>query len=309
MKTFLQKASEAYYNGNPIISDAEFDILSSHFDYKDVGYKVTGGIEHFHPMYSLENYWDLEDAPFDIEKAIATPKLDGAAISILYVNGLLVLALTRGDGKRGRNITDKIKLIVPNTLKENLLGFMQVTGEVVARKDVKNARNVAAGALNLKDVDEFMSRDLAFVAYDALNPEVDNWTDKMSYLSESGFKTVLDGEDLSIYPTDGVVYRINNMAEYASMGKTSKFPKGAFALKEKKRGVITKLLDVIWQISAKGALSPVAILEPVDIGDATVSRATLHNIDYINDLDLEIGCSVEVIRSGEIIPRVVARVY
>lgn len=92
------------------------------------------------------------------------------------------------------------------------------------------------------------------------------------------------------------------------MGFTAHHPRGAFALKEQKEGVITTLLDVVWQVGKSGVVSPVAILEPILIGDATVSKATLHNIEYIRDLDLEIGCQVEVIRSGEIIPRVVKRV-
>ena len=92
------------------------------------------------------------------------------------------------------------------------------------------------------------------------------------------------------------------------MGYTAHHPRGAFALKEQKDGVITELLDVVWQVGKSGVVSPVAILSPVEVGDALVSRATLHNIEYIRSLNLEIGCSVEVIRSGEIIPRIVRRV-
>ena len=92
------------------------------------------------------------------------------------------------------------------------------------------------------------------------------------------------------------------------MGYTAHHPRGAFALKEQKDWVITELLDVVWQVGKSGVVSPVAILEPVEVGDALVSRATLHNIEYIRALNLEIGCSVEVIRSGEIIPRIVRRV-
>ena len=92
------------------------------------------------------------------------------------------------------------------------------------------------------------------------------------------------------------------------MGYTSHHPRGAFALKEQQTGVESTLIKVEWQVGKSGVVSPVAILEPVKIGDATISRATLHNLDYIRELDLEIGCSVEIIRSGEIIPRVVRRV-
>ena len=92
------------------------------------------------------------------------------------------------------------------------------------------------------------------------------------------------------------------------MGYTAHHPRGAFALKEKKDGVTTELLDVEWQVGKSGVVSPVAILRPIEVGDALVSRATLHNIEYIRSLNLEKGCSVEVIRSGEIIPRIVRRV-
>jgi DNA ligase (NAD+) len=92
------------------------------------------------------------------------------------------------------------------------------------------------------------------------------------------------------------------------MGYTAHHPRGAFALKEQKDGVNTELLDVEWQVGKSGVVSPVAILRPIEVGDALVSRATLHNIEYIRSLNLEIGCQVEVIRSGEIIPRIVRRV-
>ena len=101
---------------------------------------------------------------------------------------------------------------------------------------------------------------------------------------------------------------LNVYENFEKMGYTAHHPRGAFALKEQKEGVVTKLLDVKWQVGKSGVLSPVAILEPVIIGDAEVSRATLHNIEYIQGLGLEIGCSVEVIRSGEIIPRILRRV-
>jgi DNA ligase (NAD+) len=104
------------------------------------------------------------------------------------------------------------------------------------------------------------------------------------------------------------VYRLRDNFKFKEMGHTSNHPRGAFALKEQKQGVETTLKDVVWQLGKSGVVSPVAILDPVEIGGATVSRATLHNIEYIRDLDLEIGCRVEVIRSGEIIPRIVRRV-
>lgn len=128
----------------------------------------------------------------------------------------------------------------------------------------------------------------------------------MDYLYSQGFQVVTEF-DTTNYPTDGTVYRIEDNSEYERLGCTSHHPRGAFALKTQKDGVPTKLLDVVWQVGKSGVVSPVAILEPVLIGDALVSKATLHNIEYIRGLDLEIGCTVEVIRSGEIIPRILRR--
>ena len=129
----------------------------------------------------------------------------------------------------------------------------------------------------------------------------------MQFLEDSNFSTALYS-DSSDYPRDGTVYRVDHYRDFEQLGWTAKHPRGAFALKEKQSGIITKLLDVIWQVGKSGVVSPVGILSPVDINGATVSRATLHNIDYIRSLDLEIGCDVEVIRSGEIIPRILRRI-
>ena len=104
------------------------------------------------------------------------------------------------------------------------------------------------------------------------------------------------------------VYRINENTLFDKQGYTAHHPRGAFALKERKEGVVTTLIDVEWQTGKSGIVTPVAILDPIIIGDAEVSRATLHNIEYIQSLNLEIGCKVEVIRSGEIIPRILRRV-
>ena len=155
--------------------------------------------------------------------------------------------------------------------------------------------------MNLKDTNEFLERNVNFVAYDMQPSHLLRWTGTMEYLFLMGFATV-EHVQKDVYPTDGQVYRMNENKEFDKQGYTSHHPKGAFALKEKKEGVITKLLNVEWQTGKSGVVTPVAMLEPIMIGDALVSRATLHNIDYINSLNLEIGCKVEVIRSGEIIP-------
>ncbi len=305
MKEFLDRACEAYYEGVPFMTDEEFDLLAEKHQYNAVGYKVTDAIPHTYRMYSLKKCFDLNDAPLNIKVCIETPKLDGAAVSLLYVEGLLQLALTRGDGIQGRDITNKMRLLVPEII--SVKAMVQITGEVVAPSSVPNSRNFASGSLGLNDLEEFATRPLAFVAYGQEKVVNRNFDATLEGLERMGFNTALSF-DCTDYPTDGIVYRLRDNFEFDNIGHTSNHPRGAFALKEQKMGEITTLIDVVWQLGKSGVVSPVGILDPIEIGGATVSRATLHNIEYIRDLDLEIGCQVEVIRSGEIIPRIVRRV-
>ena len=307
MQHFLEKASAMYYSGTPIISDAEFDSLARLYHYDTVGHTVTDGIPHLYRMYSLQKVFNLNDIEATTAPMLRTPKLDGAAVSLQYVNGHLAQALTRGDGNLGRDITLKLEELVPPQI--SILDKIQITGEIVAPDTIANARNFAAGSLNLKDLSEFRSRaqTLQFVAYDIQGVDFDRLSTAMDSLAQEGFN-VITLFDATGYPTDGEVFRVDNYEAFYKMGYTAHHPRGAFALKEQKEGVITELLDVVWQVGKSGVVSPVAILKPVEVGDALVSRATLHNIEYIRSLNLEIGCSVEVIRSGEIIPRIVRRV-
>jgi len=307
MHHFLEKASLMYYSGTPIMSDEEFDALAKKYRYEEVGYQVTDGIPHMYRMYSLQKVFSLSDIDSTTAPMVRTPKLDGAAVSLQYVNGHIAQALTRGDGQLGRDITLKMEELVPNVI--SIKGEIQITGEVVAPDTIPNARNFAAGSLNLKDQSEFRSRaqTLKFVAYDIQGAKYERLTSAMDHLAQQGFE-VITHFDATGYPTDGEVFRVDNYEAFYKMGYTAHHPRGAFALKEQKDGVITELLDVVWQVGKSGVVSPVAILRPVEVGDALVSRATLHNIEYIRALNLEIGCSVEVIRSGEIIPRIVRRV-
>jgi DNA ligase (NAD+) len=244
-------------------------------------------------------------------------KLDGAADSLVYNKGLLIRATRRGNRKEGIDITKNVRLLKTVPWEIDTKSLCQIDGEVVAPSSIRNARNYASGALNLKDVEEFKERRpyLSFVVHDIrpdaccghyINPPK-FWSSKMDFCDSLGFHTDLTF-DATDYPTDGKVFRLDNLQEWEEEGFTSHHPRGSIALKEQKEGVVTKLLDVVWQTGKSGVVTPVAELEPVMIGDAQVSRATLHNMQYIEELGLEIGCSVEVIRSGEIIPRIVRRV-
>jgi DNA ligase (NAD+) len=315
----LEQASKAYYEGTPIMTDEAFDILSDLVKNPRVGYTVEGSrVRHPFRMYSLNKWYPHQGAEhplFDYNgPVLTTPKLDGASISVVYEDEYLSQVATRGDGREGIDITNKFILktnfMVPKTIPVPVfMGIhkLQILGEVVAPKTIPNARNYAAGALNLKDPLEFLSRDLAFIAHGMVPALQTTYKENMKLLADWGFRTVLQS-DYNEFPQDGVVWRIDNEADFTDKGYTSHHPRGAFALKEPTESHISTLLDVIWQVGKSGVVSPVAIIEPVVIGEATVSRATLHNIAYIQKLGLEIGCKVEVIRSGEIIPRITGRV-
>lgn len=314
LQEFLNLAARSYYAGDPIISDEVFDRLAESAKYDEVGAGVYGvKVKHIYPMYSLQKHYEGEgnrpELPgTDID---SSPKVDGAAVALTYLKGQFTRAATRGDGIEGQDVTDKFlatKLIPHHIERQNLPDVLQITGELAAPKHVENARNYAAGALNLKDVEEFKTRSVEFFAYGVQENLTGTFRGDMKALSLMGFSTVKDPEIHNVYPTDGIVHRLNNYSEFFAAGYTAKHPRGAYALKERGAPVETKLLDVIWQVGKTGKVTPVAILEPVLVGDATVSRATLNNIAFIRALDINIGDTVGIIRAGEIIPQVVHKV-
>jgi len=310
---FLNRAARHYYNGYPIISDEQFDTLAESVGYHQLGAKQHENIEkHLHRMYSLQKYYEGEGKnPLEGYKELSmTPKLDGAAVSLLYVEGKLVRALTRGDGIEGTIITDKFLAtsIVPHELVCGTSPIFQITGEVVAPKKIENARNYAAGALNLGSVEDFKSRSVNFIAY-GIQPYIcETFSEDMKFLSQLGFHTINDSGLYEVYPTDGVVFRIDDNAEFEKLGFTNKHPRGAYALKERGEAVETTLIGVEWNVGKSGKVTPTAILEPIMIGDKKVSRATLNNPGFIQAIDLCIGDRVGVILGGEIIPVITHKV-
>jgi DNA ligase (NAD+) len=297
------------------MEDEHFDRLAEEHDWGEVGYKHDGErTPHMFQMYSLQKHYTDQGAKHPLftyaDSIITTPKLDGASISIQYKQGLLDKVLTRGDGKEGIDITAKflsrVCFLIPKSINYSAEDI-QVTGEVVSPKTIPNARNYAAGALNLKDVTEFLSRDLTFVVH-GVNPSLtESYSTDMYRLQGLGFRTIVD-RDYTEFPQDGTVWRIDSNSMFESLGYTAHHPRGSFAFKIRKEAVETTLNNVEWQVGKSGVVSPVAILEPIEIDGATISRATLHNMKYIESLNLEIGCQVKVIRSGDIIPRIVERV-
>jgi DNA ligase (NAD+) len=310
---FLNRAARHYYNGYPIISDEQFDTLAESAGYHELGTKQHEDVEkHLYPMYSLQKHYEGEGKnPLEGYKELSmTPKLDGAAVSLLYIEGKLVRALTRGDGKEGRIITDKFLStnIVPHELVCGTSSIIQVTGEVAAPKKIENARNYAAGALNLGSIEDFKSRSVNFIAY-GIQPSVsETFSEDMKFLSRLGFHTINDDGLYEVYPTDGVVFRIDNNEQFYALGYTRDYPRGAYARKVRGKAVETILLGVEWNVGKTGKVTPTAILEPIMIGDKQVSRATLNNPGFIEALDLRIGDKVGVILGGEIIPVITHKV-
>ena len=309
---YLNRCAREYYAGMPSISDELFDALAESSGYNAVGARQHDNEEKHHfQMYSLQKFYEDEgkESPLKGYKDIdISPKIDGAAVDLLYLDGRFARALTRGDGVIGTVVTDKFieSKLIPQTIAT--LGVVQITGELAAPSHIENARNYAAGSLNLKDVDEFRTRAVTFFAYGIQPAQTSTFSKDMRFLRDQGFNTIKDPDIEKIYPCDGLVFRLNNYIEFYDLGYTAKHPRGSYALKERKEAVETTLLDVEWQVGKSGKITPVAILDPVLVGDATVGRATLNNIAFIRALDIRIGDKVAIERSGDIIPQVLYKV-
>jgi len=310
---YLDKASEAYYEGVPFITDETFDNLAHNYNYNRVGYisKNKNKLPHTFRMYSLSKIYDDEEFPLPLKyELVESFKLDGAAIAFTYIGGKLQSAVTRGDGIEGENVTLLFlnSSVVPITIEDKT--YLQIVGEIVAKATVPNSRNYASGALHLKDIQEFKSREIYFVAY-SMSPLFPDgyYQSDMDYLDLLGFHTVLDHEFCKQFKHDGQVFRVNSNKTFKELGYTAKHPKGAFArkLSSDVETKPTKLLEVIWQNGKGGKVTPVALFEEVIIDDAKINRATLHNAGFVENLDLHIGDMLLVTRSGNVIPKIVGK--
>ena len=307
---FKETCDKAYDIGVPLVTDEQYDnLFGESATIGRVGYRDD--IKHAFPMYSLQKHYDEDgEPPLNPVECTETPKLDGAAVNLLYTGGVFSRASTRGDGLKGKDVTEKLRLLVPPVIRTEF-PLLQIVGEVVGDKNIENSRNQVSGALNVKEISEFEEKmhllGINFVAYSVSKTSNCFYRQDLEDLEEKGFSTVIG--KCSNYPTDGRVYRISLNQEFNIAGFTAKHPRGAFAWKDKQKPVVTNLLGIDWQVGKSGKVTPVALLEPVMIGDASVSRATLNNMAFIENLGLEINCQVEVIRAGEIIPEIVARYY
>jgi len=366
----LKKWADAYYiDDNPLVTDEVYDKL--YFEvkaYEDahpkqidptsptqrVGAPLKEGfkkVKHPSRMWSMEDVFN-ENELIDwinrikklanVEQFYIEPKFDGASLNLIYDDGKLVRAITRGDGVEGEDVTHNAKTIHSVRLEIDYKGFIEIRGEVLMRfSDFErlnkerlergenvfaNPRNAAAGSLRQLDPAVTAKRNLIFMPWDVGVNSLDfkYQHEKMDFVYGLGFreppirKVVKDIKEIEeIYNQlielrpkldimlDGMVVKVDSLQAQEQLGFTQKAPRWQVAYKFPAIEKETKLKDVILQVGRTGVITPVAVLEPVNIEGVVVERATLNNFDYIEKLDIRIGDIVTLIRSGDVIPKII----
>ena len=362
-----QYAKEYYTEDNPSVSDAEYDklycelvaleaehpeLVQADSPTHRVGGLVLDGFEkyqHEYPLYSLQDAFSREELDtfdkrvkdeFPNADYMAELKIDGLSISLTYVNGILQVGATRGDGSVGENITENVKRISDIPLKLDQPLNITVRGECYLPRaeferintqrqengeaEFANPRNAAAGTLRQLDTKVVAKRRLATFLYQEASPtERLTQNDVLNEVTELGFsvnprrivtssmdeiwdfiQAVGQDRDYLAYDIDGVVIKVNSLAMQEELGFTVKAPRWAIAYKFPAEEKEAELLSVDWQVGRTGVVTPTANLTPVQLAGTTVSRATLHNVDYIAEKDIRIGDTVIVYKAGDIIPAV-----
>jgi len=315
LKNFVLEHSHKYYDlSAPSISDAEWDKAYDKLEAMEQaqGWKdsdsptlkvggASGKIRHPYALYSLRKVYDKSEIEEWMD--VRTPKIDGTNLTLIYKRGKLHLALTRGNGDRGDDVTALAQEIsnIPKRISTDHLHVV-INGECVTNNNVENFRNYVSGALGLKSPKEFRERSIQFIAHDILSWNM-SYLNKIEILKNMNFFTVLDDEAWE-YPCDGVVYRCNDWRRCNDLGYTSKYPRFAVALKTREiQTAITTLQEVIWTVGRTGTVNPTGVVSPVILDDATISRVTLHNIEQIEMHNLGLGDSIEIERAGGVIPK------
>jgi len=364
--------NQKYYNDNiSEITDSEYDdlkknILDLEKKYKflkskdspslKIGHKPSKNFKkvlHKVPMLSLANAFDKEDL-LNFEKKIlnflsqnnnvsisytAEPKIDGISASIKYLNGKLIMGLSRGDGKEGEDITSNLTTIkdIPKIiLSKDFPEEIDIRGEVFIqnsdferlKEKFANPRNAASGSLRQKNPEDTKKIPLKFIAYTfgfEKGLKINNQYDYLNKLNEWGFKTnpfnkLITGVENLIknynevekkrtdldFDIDGIVYKVNEFRLQKRLGFIANAPRWAIAHKFSSNKAISEILDIDIQIGRTGALTPVAKIKPINIGGVIVSNATLHNEDEINRKDVRIGDVVTIERAGDVIPHILS---
>lgn len=367
-----------YVKAQPEISDYEYDMLMKRLEQLEQEYpdlipadsptrRVSGEptkefpvVRHRKPMQSLSNTYNEEEIrdfdrrvrgllrPDEKYEYVCELKIDGVAMSLIYRDGRLVQAATRGDGEQGDEVTNNVKTIrsIPLRLETDnpRLLNIEVRGEIYynrhdldslneerltnGEQPFANPRNAAAGSLKLQDSRIVARRPLKMFCYwiDSLegappfethlegmqalealhlpvNPHFrlcENVDEVIAYWNEWYQK-----RDTLPYDIDGVVAKINRLEQQERLGSTAKSPRWAIAFKFKAEQAETRLQDIVWQVGRTGVVTPVAVLEPVQLAGTTVSRATLHNVDELERLDVRINDLVILEKGGDIIPKII----
>lgn len=372
LKELVEKYSYYYYEkSETLISDEEFDKLLKeledieklHPEYKNQKSptQVVGGfvntkftkVRHNKPMLSLANTYSIEDIKdFDtrVRKILNRPvtyvlelKLDGLSIDLQYKKGKLVLALTRGDGIFGEDVTDNVYQIqnIPKILKKDI--DIEVRGEIIlpisefnrinrdreanGEQVFSNPRNAASGTIRQLDSSIVASRKLSCFLYYVINTQDFNITthlESINLLKELGFETAnvfetytdfssmkkaIDEWDVKRkkldFETDGLVLKVNDLSTYDMLGYTAKSPRWAIAYKFKPDQLYTKILSVDYQVGRTGVITPVANFKPINLSGSIVKRASMHNFDEVEKKDIRIHDTILVEKAAEIIPQVV----
>lgn len=362
-----QYAKEYYTQDNPTVSDSQYDqlyrelveleeqhpenILPNSPTHR-VGGLVLEGFEkyqHEYPLYSLQDAFSKEEliafdkrvkAEFPTASYMAELKIDGLSVSLTYVNGILQVGATRGDGNIGENITENLKRVhdIPLHLDQSL--DITVRGECYLPKEsfeainiekrangeqeFANPRNAAAGTLRQLNTGIVAKRKLAtFLYQEASTTQKETQDDVLKELESYGFSVnhhrlisssmekiwdfiqTIEKDRISLpYDIDGIVIKVNSLAMQEELGFTVKAPRWAIAYKFPAEEKEAEILSVDWTVGRTGVVTPTANLTPVQLAGTTVSRATLHNVDYIAEKDIRIGDTVVVYKAGDIIPAV-----
>ncbi|MEY3090050.1 MAG: hypothetical protein RL113_366 [Pseudomonadota bacterium] len=368
VQTLNQWAYAYYVLDNPVASDEEYDRLYHEvLDYEvenpneiveESPTQRVGGIvlegfkkaEHIKRMWSMEDVFTQEEVVewlARIEKNIGNaplfcePKFDGASMNLLYENGKLVRAITRGDGVIGEEVTSNVRTIRSVPLRISYKGLIEIRGEVVIRKDdfeainqerlsegevpFANPRNAAAGSLRQLDSAITAKRRLVFYPWGLGENSLPQklLSEKMDFVYALGFlappyakacqnmqeveafyQELISKRDEIPMMMDGMVLKVDDVGLQEELGYTVKFPKWMCAYKFPAVEKITKVNAITLQVGRTGVVTPVAEVEPIDVEGAIISRATLHNFDEIERKGLMVGDSVILIRSGDVIPKI-----
>lgn len=362
-----QYAKEYYTQDNPTVSDSQYDqlyrelvelekqhpenILPNSPTHRVGGLVLEGfkKYQHEYPLYSLQDAFSKEEliafdkrvkAEFPTAAYMAELKIDGLSVSLTYVNGVLQVGATRGDGNIGENITENLKRVhdIPLHLDQSL--DITVRGECYLPKEsfeainiekrangeqeFANPRNAAAGTLRQLNTGIVAKRKLATFLYQEASPtQKETQDDVLKELESYGFSVnhhrlisssmekiwdfiqTIEKDRVSLpYDIDGIVIKVNSLAMQEELGFTVKAPRWAIAYKFPAEEKEAEILSVDWTVGRTGVVTPTANLTPVQLAGTTVSRATLHNVDYIAEKDIRIGDTVVVYKAGDIIPAV-----